>query len=321
MKKYFIKSLLSIVLILASYFCFTFPTKNIIQNEIQYSECSKKITTVEKDGLKRFLEYIGLFLLVVSAWQWRNDLGFDSLGFISKQPSIKPTDPNKRKITDGDIPPANFIIKSQKEKLIKPTQGVDILRENKLAQILKFISNNPNSISNLELLRKNLNIYRTTLQSYLYTLMERNLIRRDTYPGHLSVFSLTNSADNLAIDYFKKHHLKSEEIISDYRYLKIKNTLEVDSVIKTNKANYIIEIKYINNKGTNILRKGIQQLLRIEEDFYLEPLILILLVVGKKLNLSKSKLGNYLVKENLKIIFLDTEKLTVPNNDSNCLYQ
>lgn len=43
--------------------------------------------------------------MVFAAWQWRKELGFDSFGFISKQPEITGTNPDDRVNDEGDTPP------------------------------------------------------------------------------------------------------------------------------------------------------------------------------------------------------------------------
>ena len=303
------------MLVFSGYLCFVSSEKVITQKEIQVSETFKKTTTKEDEGLKKFLEYIGLFLLVIAVWQWRKEIGFDSFGFISKQPDFIPTDPSDRDNEEGDTP-------QERTPLIKPdnlTESVvdefeEFTRNEKLSAIIELMRENPNSITNANILSNKLGLPRRTIERYLFELMKRKFVRRDTYPGSRnSVYSLHNSLDNLAVDYFIKNNLKSEEIIGDYRFVKLKSKYEIDALIKTSKTNYVIETKFLSQISTDILNRGIKQLLRIEEEINLEPVSLVLLIVGSLDLIQEIDLDKLSVKENLKIYLIDKDKITTPN--------
>ena len=315
-KKYLLKIILTLTLGFSGYVCFVSSEKVVIQKELQVSKTFKKTTTTEDDGLKKFLEYIGLFLLVVAAWQWRKEIGFDSFGFISKQPDVNPTDPSDRDNDEGDTPPERTPPIAP-ESVTEP--GIDEFNEfkqnEKLSAILDLMRENPNSITNVTILSNRLGLSRVTTERYLFELMKRKIVRKDTYPGSRnSVFSLNNSLDNLAVDYFIQNNLKSEEIFGDYRFVRLKSRYEIDALIKTSKTNYIIETKFLRQISTSILNKGIQQLLRIEEEINLEPVKLILLIVGSLESIQKVELEKLDIKENLKVYLIDKEKITTPNN-------
>lgn len=314
-KKYILKILLTLTLLFSGYLCFISSEKVIIQKEIQVSKTFKKTTTTEDEGLKKFLEYIGLFLLVIAVWQWRKEIGFDSFGFISKQPDFIPTDPSDRENDEGDTP-------QEKTPSIEPDNLTESLvdefeeftRNEKLSAIIEFMRENPNSISNVSILSNKLGLPRRTIERYLFELMKKKLVRRDTYPGSRnSVYSLNNSLDNLAVDYFIKNNLKSEEIYGDYRFVKLKSKYEIDALIKTSRTNYVIETKFLNQTSTNILNRGIKQLLRIEEEINLEPVSLVLLIVGSLNSMQEIDLEKLSVKDNLKIYLIDKNEITTPN--------
>ncbi len=313
--KYLIKSLLTLILIVGSLFCFTMQKKEIVQKEIQVSEKLKRTTIQEDDGLKKYLEYVGLFLLLLAAWQWRNEIGFDSLGGMSKQPDVKSTDPDCRNNSEGDAP-------SDRTPPVTPstdfTNGDDEFERfqlnEKLTSILELMSQNPNSITNASIIANKLGITRQTAERYLFLLMKNKLIRKDTYPGsRTSVYSLNNSLDNLAVDYFISNYLQSEEVYADYRFVRLKSRYEIDALIKTSKTNYIVETKFLRQVSMSILNKGIQQLLHLEEEMNLEPISLILLVVGSEESISSIDLEKLSIKENLKIHLIDKDKITTPN--------
>jgi DNA-binding transcriptional ArsR family regulator len=314
-KRYFLKILLTLTFVFGGYLCFVFSEKISVQREIQVSKTLKMTTITEDDGLKKFLEYIGLFLLVVAAWQWSKEIGFDSFGFISKKPDFNPTDPSERDNDEGDTPPERTLP-------VIPDTGLvaqdDELTEFRISEtrsaILELMRENPNSITNVTILANRLGLSRQTAERYLFKLMKEKLVRKDTYPGSRnSVYSLNNSLDNLAVDYFIRNHLKSEEVLGDYRFVKLKNKYEIDALIKTSKTNFIIETKFLSQISTSILNKGIQQLLRIEEEINLEPISLVLLVVGPLDLIPEEELKELLIKENLKIYLVAKDKITTPN--------
>lgn len=287
------------------------PEKVIIQNEIQVTKTYKKTTTTENDGLKIFLEYIGLFLLVIAAWQWRKEVGFDSFSFISKQPEVNPTDPENRSNDDGDAPPDKTPPLSPDTKSTIALEEFEVFKKNeKLRMILELMRENPNSITNASIIANKIGVSRDTAELYLFELLKEKLVRKDAYPGSRnSVYSLTNSLDNLAIDHFIRNTLKPEEIYGDYRFVRLKSRFEIDALIKTSKANYIIETKFLRKISTDILIKGIQHLLKIEEEINLEPVFLVLLIVGSFDSIKEIQLEKLKLKENLKIYLIDKDKI------------
>lgn len=311
-KKYLIKTLITAILGISGYFCFIVPEKVTIQKEVQVTEKFKKSTTTEDDGLKKFLEYIGLFLLVIAAWQWKKEVGFDSFGFISKQPDVNPTNPDNRYNDEGDTP-------LEYTPLIVPDKDFDsnvdefnkFKKSEKMRMILELMRENPNSITNSSIISHKIGISNITAEKYLFELMKKKLVRKDIYPGNRSsVYSLTNSLDNLVVNYFIKKHLESEDIYGDYRFVRLKNRYEIDALIKTSKTNYIIETKFLQQISSAIINNGIKQLLKLEEEINLEPIFLILLIVGSNDSIKKIEIEKFIIKENIKIYLIDKDELT-----------
>lgn len=315
-KKYSLKSVITILLVISSFICFTYSVKEIEQKEIQVSNTFKKIKTIEDEGLKNFLEYIGLFLLVLAAWQWRKELSFDSIGILSKQPDINNQDPKIKPVNPEDIPPPPPVSTTTTTTTKPPgDKGLEDFREfinnEILDRILLLMRENPNSITNASIIANKLGLPKEDVEKFLFELMREKLIRKDIYPGSKNpIYSLTNSFDNLTIDNFIDNIKESEEIFGDYRYVRIKNKYEIDAIIKTNKTNYIIETKFIKEYNLSVVQRGIQQLLKIEEEINLPPTTLTLIIVGTRENLELIEEERFLIKENLIIIKTDIEKIT-----------
>lgn len=310
-EKYFWKTLLTIALLVASLICFTFAVREIKQKETQVSKTFKLTTITEDDGLKNYLEYIGLFLLVLAAWQWKKELSFDSIGFLSKQPEINNKDPKIEPTNAEDIPPPPPITTTTKPHLNNGLEDFkDFINNETLDRILLLMRENPNSITNTAIIANRLGLSQKDVEKFLFELMREKLIRKDIYPGSKSsVYSLTNSFDNLAIDYFIHNNIKSEEIFGDYRYVRIKNKYEVDAIIKTNKTNYLIETKFLKEYNLGAVNRGIKLLLKIEEEINLLPTTLTLIIVGTVDKLDLIEIDNFLVKDNLIIVKIDIEKI------------
>ncbi len=318
--KYFVKVLISILLLAASVFCFVFPEKTISQKEYQVTTKQKTVEITENDGLKKLLEYAGLFLLVITAWQWRKELGFDSFGFISKQPEISGTDPDDRENDVGDIPLSLPSIASKSlPKELKPTAEQEYMNFNfqeKLKEIIAILEDNPNSITNARIIAHKLGVTKQTADRYLFELLKNNVIRKDTYPGsRSSVYSLVKSSDNRVIEYFLKEIIeKDENVIGDYRYVRLKSKYEIDAIIKTERTNYVIELKYKTNDFSSVLNHGIKQLIKIEEHINLEPLELILIIVMPRQKKKSIEKQSFIGKRNLKIHIIEEEILATFSN-------
>lgn len=322
-KKYFWKTLLTIVLLASSFLCFTFSDKDIKQKEAQISNTFKKTITIEEDGLKKFLEYIGLFLLVLAAWQWREQLKFNSLGFMSGKSGLGPTDPDKKVGRNDNIPPATSPTTTTTTTSTLSPEHIETKEKQKfeeykfnenLNRILLLMSENPNAITNAKIIANQLGFSMKNTEFYLFKLLQKKLIRKDTYPGSKSsVYSLSNSYDNLVIDKFIETNLNSDKVVGDYRYVRLRNRYEIDALIKTTKTNYIVETKYLRDNSSNSINRGIQQLLKIEEEIHIVPLTLALILVGHKEILDNIETKNYLIKENLLIVKIEIEKITMPN--------
>ena len=328
-KKYLKITLLSIIFGAISLFCFTFSDKEILQKEVQISSTFKKTTTVEDEGLKNFFEYIGLFFLVLAAWQWRELLKFDTLGFMSSKSSLGPTDPDKKVGSNDNIPPATpptttttttstttttTTLSPDQIKTKEKQEFEDYKLNENLNRILLLMSENPNAITNATIIANKLGFSMKNTELYLFKLLQKKLIRKDTYPGSKSsVYSLSNSYDNLVIDNFIGTLLNSDKVVGDYRYVRLRNRYEIDALIKTTKTNYIVETKYLRDDSSISINRGIQQLLKIEEELDLVPLTLALVLVGDKEILDKIETKDYLIKENLLIVKIEIEKITMHN--------
>jgi DNA-binding Lrp family transcriptional regulator len=318
--KYIAKTLLSILLIAAAVFCFVLPQKTINQKEYQVTSKHKTVRITENDGLKNLLEYIGLFLLVITAWQWRKELGFDSFGFISKQPELTGTDPDDRDNDEGDIPPDSPPSPTPPTiDYLTPTSDEEYTNfqsTEKLKEIISILENNPNSITNVSIISNNIGVSTHTAQRYLFELLKRNIIRKDTFPGsRSSVYSLVSSLDNKAVDYFIKEFIpKDERVISDYRYVRLKSKYEIDAIVKTDRTNYVIELKYNKSGTTRMINRGVEQLMKIEEYLEMEPTDLILLIVTPKENIKSMEQHSFEGKRNLKTYIIEEEKITTSNS-------
>lgn len=318
--KYIPKAILSVLLMTAAVFCFILPQKTINQNETQVTAKYKTVRITEDDGLKNLLEYIGLFSLVISAWQWRKELGFDSFGFISKQPELKGTDPYNRYNDEGDILPKSPLsptLPSVEENTpISEDDYTNFLFQEKLREIIAVLESNPNSITNASIISQKIGVSKPTAERYLFELLKRNIIRKDTFPGsRSSVYSLASSLDNRAIDYFIKEIIpRDEKIISDYRYVRLKSRYEIDALVKTSNANYVIELKYSNSGLISMINRGVEQLMKIEEYLEMESIKLVLLIITPKDKIKSFEQHLFTGKRNLKTYIIEEEKITNPNN-------
>jgi hypothetical protein len=316
--KYFKKVIVTIFLIAASVACFIIPNKTINQTEFQVSEKLKQIKISEKNGLKNLLEYVGLFFLVIAVWQWRKEFGFDSFGFISRHPEISGTNPENRDSDENDIPPrppsSPLGSRIHEFKTSESGEFENFEIQEKINEIIAILNQNPNAITNATIISRKLGVSRQTAERYLFELLKNNLLRKDTYPGSMSsVYSLVNSTDNRAIDFFIQEIIpKDEKVISDYRYVRLRSRYEIDAIIKTEKTNYIVELKYSKTESDILLNRGIEQLILIEEQIKIEPIELILIIVTLKLKNKISEVKEFTGKRNLKVYRINEDLITSP---------
>jgi len=94
----------------------------------------------------------------------------------------------------------------------------------------------------------------------------------------------------------------------------LKSIYEIDAIVKTDRTNYVIELKYSKTGTTRIINRGVEQLMNIEEYLEMEPIDLILLIVTPKENIQSMEQYSFEGKRNLKTYIIEEEKKTKPNN-------
>ncbi len=300
MKNKILKLILSLLFIGVSFLCFYIPKKSIISTV--YKQSNEKTVTIEDDGTKLFLNYVGLFLLIMAIWIWRKELKINQFGFIGGN-EVEPTDPVT--FPKEQIPYTDTTINDNGEnKTIENTTDLDILKAKELKNnIISYFEERPYALTNVTILATKFGFSIQTIQRILFELMKENIVRRDTYPGSRKAnFSYSKSIENRAIDSFIKH-LKIE-ILSDNRFVRVNQRFEADALVQSSLLNYVIEVKKMDTLIIKRIDEAIKQLMALEEHIKLNPLKLVLIIATNK-ELNMKILDEYLGIENLIIHFFN----------------
>ena len=276
MKKYLMRLILSVILLLAAFSCFYFPMSNEITKEV--SVTPKIETKTDNSGYVSFFKYVGIFLLVYSVWIWRDILKINQVGQIGGPP-LEPSDPNKisKNSLNETLSPKDDFLKNKMEE-----------QQGKIMEILK---QNPANISNTTIISRELNLSMDVTERLLFEMQKKGLVRKHSYPGSLkSNYSYSDSEENQTIDFVRQKIEKKEQIIEEYRYVTIQGNVQVDCLFNTEKFTYIVETKLIHvHLDSQVIDRGIRQLLAYEAEIKSpKPLRLVL-----SLGISKSFSGNY----------------------------
>ncbi len=260
----------------------------------------------EYDGIETFLQYIGLFCLVLSVWIWRDLLKIDQIVFMGGK---GPTPSSPDDISNG----LNIEFELTQKKKQTETFEQNKLQEQKNA-VIQILNENPAAVSNVTLLMHKLELSKENIEELLFELQKDRIVRKDVFPGTLKAnYSIKNSWLNKTIDKFLKSITTGEEkLLSDIRYFKIQGKYDIDAIIETNYYTYIVEVKsasrYIDSK---VIERGLKQLLEIEQSFKaIKPLKLVLIfALHKDFDKDITELQNEFddVKDNLDIYFYKNE--------------
>ncbi|MEN8229311.1 MAG: hypothetical protein ABFS38_14225 [Bacteroidota bacterium] len=300
MKKIWIKILLTIALIVIAFACFYFP--KAIETTRTISVDPIVAMKTDNSGFIKFIQYIGLFCMVFSVWIWRNLLKISSVGFIGG-PDIKSGDPEtidsnfkKESISEPEVPPTNT--EYEKHKL-----------DEKKRAIINLMEESYTSITRISSLAHKLKLSKGIIEMCLFELQRDGIVRKDVVPGSLvGNYSMTDSWINRGIDNFRNTlNGRNEAIISDLRYLQIRN-LDIDALIETDNHNYVVEVKSLSKHlDSKVIERGIKQLLNIEEELKSKKAVklVLLFVLHKDFDLNIDHLEDEFsdVKDNLEITY------------------
>jgi len=256
----------------------------------EISKVSENVTIQqEKNTESKFFEWIGIFFLALSIWVWRKELKITSIGPLSGSSIIE-----QRNAEEVSTELKNKVIvnkDAEKNILVSADQEMNELKKQQILEIIKEKQAvNQTYLSNI------LNISRHAVELFLYQLAKEGKVRQDGFPLR-TVYTLSSSIENLAIDKLKEEVLKNTEIMSDRRYLKIQGKFEIDAILKSNKNTYLIEIKFIQDfPNLMIIEKAYRQLLNVANAIKEKDIILCILFITQELN-TKNELNK--LKDNL----------------------
>ena len=111
-------------------------------------------------------------------------------------------------------------------------------------------------------------------------MIKEGKIRCDGFPK-CSLYTLTSSIENRALDKVKTLLLSSYQIITERRYVRIKHKYDIDAIFETDKHIFLAEAKFLKNRlDPSLLEKWLLQLLVVSKELNKNNIVIYLIVVS-----------------------------------------
>lgn len=260
LSKYRSRLLITILLIVLAYSCFTVPPPKTTET-IKLTSPERTVSTEVDHGAK-FYEWVGLLALALSVWIWRRELQLTGFGPFSGPP-IEQQGPEEYRREKSREEKAAVKTQSTVEAAMKE-MSEDELHQRK-DRILEMVKKG--HAVNVGLVAKDLSLSYGSARALLFLLVMEGKLRGDGYPKR-ALYTLTSSLDNLAIDRIRslieKHHL----IRSDRRFVRVQRSYELDAVLQGEDKTFLIEVKYLKRTlSLSILEGWMTRFLRVADLF------------------------------------------------------
>lgn len=233
-KKFTQKILFSLILVIIAFILFTVipPAKTYIA-----TVSPKETVTITKNGVSKFAEIVGIVFLALSLWIWREELRITSIGPLSG-PLIEPQTPES-------LGKRVHKLNKREESLSSLRSHAEFERIKEWKKSIMKILKERNAV-NVSLIARELGINLNTANNLLYSLVSEGIIRRDG-DRRRSIYTLSHSIYNLALDRLLTSLLKITNIESEKRFVRIDNRYEADSIIYCENKIVLVEVKIVSN--------------------------------------------------------------------------
>jgi hypothetical protein len=198
-------------------------------------------TTEEHSGLPKLMDILGAGSLALAVWLWHKELGITGFGPFTGEPHVEQQKPPQPKPSNGNL------LTSHEMPYPKVTGVPEGKRAKQRQYILDLVEEN-HIVSPASLAGK-LGISVHASEALLYELLEEGKLRADGFPRS-TVFTKADSIENNALDMITAEISRTNAIRQERRYVRIAHKYEVDSYIKCDNADYIIEVKLSREEPT-----------------------------------------------------------------------
>lgn len=269
-KKYRQRILLTILCGLLAYCTFNLqPTSQSIAIKVSPE---KTISTTHANGVK-FFEWLGIVFLALSVWIWRRELKLTGFGPFSGESLEEQTSEDFRKDESDSNATTNDLLDVEKI-LSKRRYEEPGANKQRILDLLK----KRHKISS-KMVANDLGFSPRAARALLYALMHDGKIRSDGNPRS-SLYTLTTSPENLALDYIRSLIQEEHPLESERRFVRVKHSHEIDGVFETRNSKYLAEIRYVQQKITpSSLDQWLNRFLACAKYFNAESIILFLALV------------------------------------------
>ncbi len=230
--------MLTLFFIATAYICFTFPPPKT--TETIKVDSQRTISTEVNHGTK-FYEWIGLLTLALSVWIWKKELKITGFGPFSGPP-IEQQSPEtfRREVAEEEKKASNM--QTTFENVLADMRDDELQQQKK--RILE-LARSRHALNDM-IIAKDLRISRQSAKALLFLLTKKGKLRCDGYPK-ATLYTLTSSLENLAIDHIKTLIKEHHPILTERRFVRIRHKHELDAVFESDKETFLIEVKFLKN--------------------------------------------------------------------------
>ena len=269
-----------------------------------------RTVTLTYDASGRFFEWVGIFLLALSVWIWRDKLKLTSVGPLGGLPMTQQTPEEIRPLESGSDPAVDLSSRMQAQEDAEARNYVlDYLREHyaltdaHLALELKMPVRRARFILN--------------------ELVATGQLRRDGFPRH-TLYTLSASLENRALDYVRDHVIAPQyRLLSERRFVRIRGVLEADAVLECEERTFVVEVKYLrSNAWRQVFDAGLQHLQRFHKELSPRQIagILVLVTVDPSHVLALTRMAALTSPESgglpIRVVVVSQAELTDGTHDS-----
>jgi hypothetical protein len=234
--------LLSVFFALVSLTCFLFLPASESRSvstttAVSRQENRTETTSFERPGLARMVELLGIGSLLLAVWLWRRELGITQLGPlggadpVSQQEAGSPPKP-----PDESGPPPAIDLSNISAEM------ADAEAKQRLKHIMQMFQR-LHSV-NVSHVARELGVTTHTAKAYLFLLTKTGQLRADGFPRR-TIYTPAKSLENRILDTVKQKLSQTYGVLAERRYVRVKRSYEVDSLLESDDVTFIVEAKVL----------------------------------------------------------------------------
>lgn len=254
MKRYLTRSVVTVFLLCCAFMAFWLPP----QPETTTTDLGDGVSvTITEEHGHPFFEWIGIALLALALWNWRDVLRLTGIGPLSG-PLLEQQTPDEVERAAVELQAARTFAEAQSETARRRFQDG---RDWAVDFLTKHHALNPTTAAN------ELRISRPAAEALLDNLVAEGLARRDGFPRR-SLYTLAGSIENRALDLVRDEYVvPSYRLLSERRFVRA-GSYELDAVLECEERTFLVEIKFQRSaEASSQIKSGAQHLVSAANHF------------------------------------------------------